>query len=222
MRLLRCRTHVVLILDFVSLPLPSLNPSSYPHTLLLVLFPGHECKFSAPFDKNGAGYYIGTNGNTEDFENPHTTGKVLAAMSSLGSTVLGSSNPSRLVEHPQDGSTRNYTENVANSSVSLDLGEGRCLVPNYYCARHGGNDGGFRLQSWDFEGSNDGSNYTVLRSHRNDDSLANQGFSVAAWEVEGANQAYRYFRIRQTGKNSSGTHLLLCAGIELYGMLLSR
>ena len=53
-----------------------------------------------------------------------------------------------------------------------------------------------------------------------------KGFSVAAWEVEGANQAYRYFRIRQTGKNSSQYsnyyHILHCAGIELYGMLLSR
>jgi hypothetical protein len=49
---------------------------------------------------------------------------------------------------------------------------------------------------------------------------------VAAWEVEGANQAYRYFRIRQTGKNSNGfiggDNELCCAGIELYGMLLSR
>jgi len=48
---------------------------------------------------------------------------------------------------------------------------------------------------------------------------------VAAWEVKGANQPYRYFRIRQTGENSGwsgGTHYLCCAGIELYGMLLSR
>jgi hypothetical protein len=136
------------------------------------------------------------------------------------SSIL-SGGPSCLVEH--NGSKYNCTQNVANSSVSLDLGKGRSLVPNYYCARHGGDDGYFRLRSWDFEGSNDGSNYTVLRSHRNDDSLPDQGFSVAAWEVEGANQAYRYFRIRMTGVNSHyGDHCLCCAGIELYGMLLSR
>jgi hypothetical protein len=207
---------------FLIYPPSAPTPPPPPPTLLLVLFAGHECKFAAPFDKNGAGYYIGTNGNTEDFENPHTTGKVLAAMSSIGD-----GGPSHLVEHPHDGRTMNYTQNVANSSVSLDLGEGRCLVPNYYCARHGYFNGYYLLQSWDFEGSNDGSNYTVLRSHRNDNSLPDQGFSVAAWEVEGANQAYRYFRIRQTGENSGGfdgkyTHSLCCAGIELYGMLLSR
>jgi hypothetical protein len=89
---------------------------------------------SAPFDKNGACYYIGTNGNTEDFENPHISGKVAAAMSSKGGD---GSNPSRLVEHPHDGRTWNYTRNVANSSVSVDLGNGRSLVPNYYCLRHG-------------------------------------------------------------------------------------
>ena len=137
------------------------------------------------------------------------------------------SNPSRLVEHPHDGRTVNFTKDEANSSVSLDLGKGRSLVPNYYCARHGRPDGGWRLRSWDFEGSNDGSNYTVLRSHRNDNSLPDQAFSVAAWKVEGANQAYRYFRIRQTGENSNPDsnyhrHFLCCAGIELYGMLLSR
>jgi hypothetical protein len=88
-------------------------------------------------------------------------------------------------------------------------------------------NGNFRLKSWNFEGSNDGSSYTVLRAHRNDNSLPDGRFNVAAWKVEGVKQAYRYFRIRMTGKNScSGQevcdHRLMCAGIALYGMLLSR
>ena len=32
--------------------------------------------------------------------------------------------------------------------------------------------------------------------------------------------AYRHFRIYQTGENSSGSDCLMCAGIELYGVLL--
>jgi hypothetical protein len=100
-------------------------------------------------------------------------------------------------------------------------------VPSYYCLRHGRSDGCHRLKSWDFEGSNDGSSYTVLRAHRNDSSLADQAFSVAAWKVEGVKQAYRYFRIRQTGWNSGdgsgySQATVDCAGIELYGMLLCR
>jgi hypothetical protein len=192
---------------------------------------GHECKFAFPFDTNGAGYYLGTNGKTEDFENPQSTGKVVAAMSSIGNIFGNSSNPSHLVHHLHDGRTLNYTQDKAESWVSVDLGERHSLVPSYYCLRHGGSNGWCRLQSWDFEGSIDGSSYTVLKAHKNDNSLPDQGFSVAAWEVEGGKQAYRHFRIRMTGKNSGPggynghnyhTHSLCCAGIALYGMLLSR
>jgi hypothetical protein len=113
--------------------------------------------------------------------------------------------------------------------VSIDLGEGRSLVLNYYSLHHGNSAGYCRLQSWDFEGSNDGSKFTVLKAHKNDNSLPDRGFSVAAWEIKDAKQAYRYFRIRMTGKHSNegwGSHendyCLFCFGIELYGMLLGR
>jgi hypothetical protein len=100
--------------------------------------------------------------------------------------------------------------------------------------------GSVSIQSWDFEGSNDGSEWTVLRVHKDDFSLRNEGFGVAAWEVEGFNQAHRHFRIRMTGKCSYGNypddslnhelweseyygdHCLCCAGIELWGRLLSK
>ena len=192
-------------------PPPTHTPSSSS------FFAGHECKLVTAFE-GGVIQYLATNGNTEPAKNPHTSGEVLAAMSSIGY----SGGPSRLVEQRHDGSTRNYTKDEPNQWVAVDLGKDRSLVPSDYCARHGATSGYSRLRSWDFEGSNDGSNYTVLRSHKNDDSLPDQGFSVAAWKVEGANQAYRYFRIRQTGENSYHDHTLSCAGIELYGMLRSR
>jgi hypothetical protein len=105
------------------------------------------------------------------------------------------------------------------SWASIDLGEARSLIPNYYCIRHGNDSGRSRLQSWNFEGSNDGSSSWAVKAHKNDNSLPNQGFSVAAWEVKGVNQAYRHFRIRMTGKDAYGYHYLYCAGIELYGVL---
>jgi hypothetical protein len=222
---------------------PADPPPFHTQTLLLLRFAGHECKLVTPFE-GGVIQYLATNGNTEAAKNPHTTGEVIAAMSSIGSDGSKdgqvSGHPSRLVEQSHDGSTTNRTESEPDSWVSVDLGKDRSLVPNYYCARHGfsHHHGYGRLRSWDFEGSNDGSNYTVLRAHKNDYSLPGQGFAareylnqggfgVAAWEVEGGNQAYRYFRIRQTAKNSdgngySGNHSLYCAGIELYGILLSR
>jgi hypothetical protein len=195
-------------------PPPGLTP---PHPPTLLLIAGHECKFASPFDTNGVFHHIGTNGDTETYKNPHDSGEVVAKMSSIH---VG--DPARLVEH--DGRTVNYTNNDANSWVSVDLGKGRSLVPSNYCLRHGYHGNGlFRLRSWDFEGSNDDNHWTVLRAYKNDNSLPDQGFSVAAWKVEGVNQAYRYFRIMMTGNNSHGpNHTLCCAGIELYGRLLSR
>jgi E3 ubiquitin-protein ligase HECTD1 len=107
--------------------------------------------------------------------------------------------------------------------MSVDLGEGRSLVVNYYSLRHGSSSGSWR--NWVLEGSNDGSNWIVLMAHTNDDSLPDEGFSEAAWKVEGAAQAHRHFRTRMTGANSSGVygggdHSLACAGIELWGRLL--
>ena len=69
------------------------------------------------------------------------------------------------------------------------------------------------------EASLDGRAWTTLRSHRDDQSLADAAFSTAAWAVEGGKGAFSHFRIRQTGKNSNGNDFLLCAGIELYGVL---
>ena len=163
-------------------------------------------------------YYIVTVGKTRPYKISSSSG-VTPKMSSIGW-----GDPAHLLFHKHDGSTNNFTNGEENSWVSIDLGEGRSLIVNYYCLRHGNGDGDCRLLSWDFEGSNDGSEWTVLRVHKDDNSLPDEGFSVAAWEVEGVNQAYRHFRIRQTGYNSSGYgyNNLGCAGIELWGRLQSK
>jgi hypothetical protein len=117
------------------------------------------------------------------------------------------------------------TMNEENSWVSIDIGEARSLLVNYYSLRHGSGGGQKRLRSWDFEGSNDGSAWTVLREHYNENECPDDcAYEEKAYEVKHANQAYRHFRIRMTGTNSndwSNTHVLSCAGIELWGRLLS-
>jgi hypothetical protein len=107
-----------------------------------------------------------------------------------------------------------------HSWMSVDLGVGRSLIANYYCLRHGWINGSIRLQSWYLLGSNDGSKWFILKEHKDDNSLPDKEQSEAAWEIEGVSQAYRHFRIRMTGKNSSGQYTLCCAGIELWGRLL--
>ena len=103
----------------------------------------------------------------------------------------------------------------------------RQLIPSHYCLRSGPNSGWHKLRHWRLEGSNDGSSWTTLREHSDDtalggDSFAIPGdrFSVAHWALPDVATAYRHFRIYQTGMNSSGDDYLMCAGIELYGVLL--
>ena len=56
------------------------------------------------------------------------------------------------------------------------------------------------------------------RRHDNDASIEMKLGFVAAWAMEGA-APFRFFRIHQHAANAQGAHHLLCAGIELYGVL---
>jgi hypothetical protein len=181
---------------------------------------------SASFDGGGVLHFIGTNSGTDSYTNPHTMeqGGVVAAMSSDG---YGGFHPERFVMHTHDGSVCNYTRDIANSWMSVDLGRGRRLAPTYYCLRHGDDSGEYRLRHWRFEGSNNGSTWTVLKDHTNDNLLPNHGFGVAGWSVpqhrEGTSAVgslgFRSFRIISSGKNTNGDDEIWCAGIELYGVL---
>eukprot|EP00729_Bicosta_minor_P023468 gene23468-biopygen17433 len=117
------------------------------------------------FDGNGVLHWIGTGCGTTEYANPHgKPGGVVAKMSSMGG---GGCTPSKFVNH---ASLKEYncTEDTANSWMSVDLGEGRYLAPDYYCLRHGNGSGGYRLLHWRLEGSNDDSTWTLLKTHAND------------------------------------------------------
>jgi hypothetical protein len=177
------------------------------------------------FDKFGVLYYIATAGGSRDYRNPHSRGDVIVAMSSI--VCVREALPDdtygelqRFVTHRHDGDACNETENHSQQWMSVDLGEGRSLVPNHYCLRHGNNVPTNRLRHWRFEGSNDEVTWMTLREHADDESLsAKQAFAVADWELEGVSESYRYFRIKHTGRTWDGYNFLSCAGIELYGEL---
>ena len=129
------------------------------------------------------------------------------------------------------GPVYNYTTGTPNSWMSVDLGAHVRLRPTHYCLRHTQHGADHALRHWVLEGSVDEEAWRVLRQHQNDTSLQAVSMSTAAWPVEAAAAAgegegeggaagyYRYFRVRQTGTNSSGGHNLMCAGMELYGTL---
>ena len=167
-------------------------------------------------------FHLGTAGGTRAYQNPHAAGAVVASMSSIGGgNGAAAGDPSRFVEqHTHASPVHNYTDNFANSWMAVDLKAAR-LVPNHYALRSS-DQSTQRPRNWRLEASNDGRAWTILRAHGSDASLRDEPMSVAAWPLDAAAVAgcsFRHFRIVQTGPNSSNLNHLMCAGIELYGVL---
>ena len=163
-------------------------------------------------------FHLGTAGGTRAYQNPHAAGAVVASMSSISN-----GDPPRFVEHTHASPVYNFTDNVADSWMAVDLKAAR-LVPSHYALRSDQYSGYNKLRSWRLEASNDGQARTILRAHSSDASLGDAPMSVAAWPLDAAavaGRSFRHFRIVQTGPNSSGNNNnnLMCTGIELYGVL---
>jgi E3 ubiquitin-protein ligase HECTD1 len=174
----------------------------------------YRLQYQSDFDTNGMLYWLGTKGGTQPYVNPVDSNAVTDTASSQQDFAAG-----RFVQHQSDGQN-NYTADKPNSWMAVALGGGAQAKVTRYCLRHGCSGSYYVLRHWDLEASTDGRAWTTLRSHRNDESLAEAGYSTAGWAVEGGKGAFSHFRIRQTGKNSNGGDTLACAGIELYGELL--
>ena len=157
-------------------------------------------------------YFLGTKSHSTAYANPHKSDDVKA---------------SRSYDGAEDFVGREkvdcYTDNVANSWMTVDLGFGRALQVDHYCLRHGYENVKYVLRNWNLEGSNNNIDWTVLREHNDDTSLAEKAYSESHWDVNSAasNSPYRFFRILQTGPNSNRDHFLTCCGIELYGMSIN-
>ena len=126
------------------------------------------------------------------------------------------------MEHTHDSPVGNYTSDLPSSWMAVDL-LNRRLVPSHYALRSDSNCE--KLRNWRLEASSDGRAWTTLRDHVDDGSLSKQPMSMAAWPIvvsPNLRRSFRQFRIFQTGKNSSGTQVLACTGIELYGLLLDE
>ena len=162
-------------------------------------------------------FHLGTAGGTRAYQNPHAAGAVVASMSSVGSC-----DPPRFVEHTHGSPVHNHTADVADSWMAVDLKAAR-LVPSHYALRSDQHSGSYKLRSWRLEASDDGQAWTILRAHSSDASLGDEPMSVAAWPLDAAavaGRSFRHFRIVQAGPNSSGQYNhLMCAGIELYGVV---
>ena len=172
-----------------------------------------------PFSKSGVFYYLGTDAFREPYSNPHVKGAVTVTWSSKGSEDI-----QYFVSH-FNPFTYSYTSIECNAWMDVDIGAGRELHPSGYSLRHDEQGPRGVLRNWVLQGRCNGSiEWEIISEHCNDTSLAATCGSEAYFPLSDVNalldnKGYRYFRILQTGKNSSGKNRLSCSGFELYGIL---
>ena len=107
----------------------------------------------------------------------------------------------------------------------VDLGEKNRLFITHCSLRHGKpEDREATLLRWKLQGSIDGRKWTdLVTSHDprvHSPFRAPHPYPTGRWTVKGEVEAFRYFRIWQTGTNSSGKYGIYLSGIELYGVLV--
>ena len=191
---------------------------------------------------NGLFHWIGTIGGNAEYENPHIRGECTVSWSSIDDTCSGRIEQfiAQSISDPQ--TEFSYTKNEPNSWIAVDIGRGRSFVPLGYCLRHDAQGPRGLLRNWVLQGrrgshesiasatTTDIQDFTptlvdnewvTLSVHVNDPSLAPTAGSTAYFpvrDIDVSSSSFRYFRILQTGKNSSGKDRLACAGFELYGI----
>ena len=197
-------------------------------------------KFDRKFDRNGVLYLMGTNFATGPYQNPQKLGVAVVTVSSKSPGAYAGDHSFVQNEEPKetfaDLGRNNGTNSMRDGQWMAVRLVGLAVDVSFYCLRHGYTMDAYRLRNWDLQGSNDGSKWTTLRSHKGQFSeLPQSGFSTMGWEVKGDHGAFSHFRILMTGPNSGmpslskssrgdpeGQDALFCAGIEFYGVLHSE
>jgi hypothetical protein len=74
------------------------------------------------------------------------------------------------------------------------------------------------LRSWIFEGSINGSNWTELDRHT-DDQTTNWNHPIGTFSISNRCEC-QFVRLRQTGANARGAHYLVLHAMEIFGDLI--
>ncbi|KAK2562056.1 E3 ubiquitin-protein ligase hecd-1 [Acropora cervicornis] len=168
--------------------------------------------YSKDFYINGVVYALTTN-----FRGPNSTQTRIIATRSSDEEGKATD----ILENRVDREIVSGTKAEEQSWWCVDLTENYALYLTHYTLRHGSKTNTSYLLNWRLEGSLDGQSWQTLRRHDNDRGLTgNHPYRRCTWAIDGNVNAFRYFRILQTGKNSSGRFGIFLSGIELYGVLI--
>eukprot|EP01124_Arcella_intermedia_P001915 TRINITY_DN11062_c0_g1_i4.p1 TRINITY_DN11062_c0_g1~~TRINITY_DN11062_c0_g1_i4.p1 ORF type:complete len:370 (+),score=103.93 TRINITY_DN11062_c0_g1_i4:3-1112(+) len=177
-------------------------------------------KFVSDFDENGILYWLGTKEGKEPYSNPVDIGlvNVKAYQWCQGNLPISAGIGWAQISGSAYTNLSNYSSLPSWFEISFLKHK---VTPTYYSYRGDENTNSYTPRNWNFEGSNDGNNWEILRSHTNDTSLQKVAHCVGSWPLQNISKSYQHFRINLTGPNafnSSDYHLMI-QGFEIYGTL---
>ena len=105
-----------------------------------------------------------------------------------------------------------------NAWFTIDFGNKLKIKPTFYTLEHCSHGYGL-MRGWNFEGSNDGKNWILIRRHSNDDSLKYTR-KIVTFKVDDCKEHYRHFRIYSTETQHHGWSEITASLLEIYGHVL--
>eukprot|EP01084_Bolivina_argentea_P251841 422543_1 len=184
--------------------------------------------YTDDFDTNGLINFLGTKGNTEEWQNPVSLDMMSIHASMvfpLGQTIehVVDRRPACICLYPPRGGGAPF------AWILIDFKQ-YMIQPTYYTLRNLTplkyvqtlilmKDG--HLRNWMFQASLDGIFWDTLKTHRDDESMKTAGQSFT-WKLEETKSYYSMFRILQIYKNSNDTWNMLCGGFEIYGSVFRQ
>lgn len=167
--------------------------------------------FNKDFDENGVVYALAT-------KYSRTTSFITATRSS---DELGDA--SDILRNQIQSGFLSATKNEKRSWWCVDLTENYALQLTHDTLRHGNNTTLSYLVSWERSLVGDKHSWKTLKTHTIDDGLEGiVPYKTCTWVVDENSEAFRFFRIFQTGNNSSARRGIFLSGIELYGVLIKK
>jgi hypothetical protein len=167
-------------------------------------------------------YYIGTQGGTAPYTNPHTAGYITVTVKSLYRGKVDD-----IVNKDCNYNNKNdfyYSNNSPDSWIMIDLGSHCKANIKSFDIRHY-NYASFALKNCELSVSNssnaDSNDWVTIFSKSDNTPIYSYltPYATAHINCNEVSGSYRYIRLKQTGPNSSGGNQLILSGIELYGDL---
>lgn len=165
-------------------------------------------------DTNGLFYHLGTEGKTQPFANPATSGLIVATQSTLhvGNPAFGAApmcTQTNSVAHTSEGAVEFF---------QWTLAEGKKLIPNRYTYRGRRDFNGHHPRTWQLLGRVlETDDWIVLDNQENNSTIVYETYYSAPLV---SSTAFSSFRFLRTGLNSDNQKFLTGSCVEFYGELV--